>query len=67
MKKKNDRFDREVVRSCKTCAHYDQPLTNVAGIVVGDCRTRYAGWYPQRGYAPCPHYHELSLTDDDYL
>lgn len=62
----NDQYSRGQLRTCKTCAHYDQPLTSVAGIVVGDCRKRNAGWYPQRGYAPCPHYHEQPLTEDDY-
>ena len=61
--------DRRVcapVRSCRICVHYDQPPADVGGVAVGDCRSRNAAWWPQRGYGPCPHYVERPLSDEDY-
>lgn len=60
----NDRYSRGQLRSCKTCAHYEQPPYEKP--FNSDCKTKLASWYPDRGYAPCPHYAEKPLTDEDY-
>ena len=63
---RNDRYSRGQVQSCKTCAHYEQPPCQISGLQIGDCKTRHADWYPQRGYKPCPYWTEKPLTDEDY-
>ncbi|MBO5939657.1 MAG: hypothetical protein J6R18_00480 [Kiritimatiellae bacterium] len=58
-------YSRGQVRKCQNSLHFEQepappPFTS-------DCKTRFAAWYKDRGYAPCPHYQDKPLTDEDYL
>lgn len=65
MTQRNDNYARGQIRSCKTCAHYEQePLPPPYN---SDCKRRFAAWFKERGYAPCPHYAEKRLSEDDYL
>lgn len=59
-------YDLKIKRCCANCVHLDQPKCTIAGLKLGDCRSRLALYGPpdlRHGY--CAQWYLVPMKDDD--